>query len=296
MATKKGGLGKGLEALFAENAVEESGRAVTLPIADIEPNRGQPRKQFDDAALADLASSIAQHGVIQPLLVRPLPGGGYQLVAGERRWRASRMAGLSEVPAVVREMSEQEAAELALIENLQRQDLNPMEEAMGYQTLMETYGLTQEEAAKAVGKSRPAVANALRLLHLPQEVAGLVAAGRLTAGHARAILAFEGEEEQRRVARAAVEGGLPVRALEKMAKTAKKEKKEAASPAAFPKDAFTLRSSWLYPSRRAGGSRLRKKGTRVSSRLNFTAGRICRSWPIGWRHAENPTGRGRPLC
>ena len=238
MATKKGGLGKGLEALFAENAVEESGRAVTLPIADIEPNRGQPRKQFDDAALADLASSIAQHGVIQPLLVRPLPGGGYQLVAGERRWRVSRMAGLSEVPAVVREMSEQEAAELALIENLQRQDLNPMEEAMGYQTLMETYGLTQEEAAKAVGKSRPAVANALRLLHLPQEVAGLVAAGRLTAGHARAILAFEGEEEQRRVARAAVEGELPVRALEKMAKTAKKEKKEAASPAAFPKDAF----------------------------------------------------------
>ena len=238
MATKKGGRGKGLEALFAENAVEESGRAVTLPIADIEPNRGQPRKQFDDAALADLASSIAQHGVIQPLLVRPLPGGGYQLVAGERRWRASRMAGLSEVPAVVREMSEQEAAELALIENLQRQDLNPMEEAMGYQTLMETYGLTQEEAAKAVGKSRPAVANALRLLHLPQEVAGLVAAGRLTAGHARAILAFEGEEEQRRGARAAVEGELPVRALEKRAKTAKKEKKEAASPAAFPKDAF----------------------------------------------------------
>lgn len=238
MATKKGGLGKGLEALFAENAVEEHGHAVTLPIADIEPNRGQPRKQFDDAALADLAASIAQHGVIQPLLVRPLPGGGYQLVAGERRWRASRMAGLSEVPAVVREMTEQEAAELALIENLQRQDLNPMEEAMGYQTLMETYGLTQEETARAVNKSRPAVANALRLLHLPQEVAEMVAAGRLTAGHARAVLAFEDEEEQRRVARAAVEGDLPVRALEKMAKASKSGKKERAAPTAFPEDAF----------------------------------------------------------
>ena len=238
MAAKKGGLGKGLEALFAENAVEEDGRAVSLPIADIEPNRGQPRKQFDEAALADLASSIAQHGVIQPLLVRPLPGGGYQLVAGERRWRASRMAGLSEVPAVVREMTEQEAAELALIENLQRQDLNPMEEAMGYRTLMESYGLTQEETAKAVNKSRPAVANALRLLHLPDEVASLVAYGQLSAGHARAVLAFEDEEEQRRVARAAVEDDLPVRALEKMAKAAKKEKKAEAAPAAFPEDAF----------------------------------------------------------
>ena len=181
MAVKRGGLGRGLEALFAENAVEEGTHAVSLPIAEIEPNRGQPRKQFDDAALADLAASIAQHGVIQPLLVRPLPGGGYQLVAGERRWRAARMAGLSEVPAVMREMTEREAAELALIENLQRQDLNPMEEAMGYRTLMETYGLTQEETARAVNKSRPAVANALRLLHLPEEVAEMVAAGRLSA-------------------------------------------------------------------------------------------------------------------
>ena len=226
MAVKRGGLGRGLEALFAENAVEEGTHAVSLPIAEIEPNRGQPRKQFDDAALADLAASIAQHGVIQPLLVRPLPGGGYQLVAGERRWRAARMAGLSEVPAVVREMTEREAAELALIENLQRQDLNPMEEAMGYRTLMETYGLTQEETARAVNKSRPAVANALRLLPLPEEVAEMVAAGRLSAGHARAVLAFEDEEGQCRAARAAVEGDLPVRALEKMAKAAKTEKKE----------------------------------------------------------------------
>ena len=165
MAAKKGGLGRGLDALFADNAVEEQGKVVTLRISEIEPNRDQPRKVFDEAALADLAESIAQHGVLQPLLVRPLARGGYQLVAGERRWRASRLAGLTEVPVVVREMSDQEAAELALIENLQRQDLNPMEEALGYRTLMEQYGMTQEDAARAVGKSRPAVANALRLLN-----------------------------------------------------------------------------------------------------------------------------------
>ena len=143
MAAKKGGLGKGLEALFAENAVEEQGKTVSLRIAEIEPNRAQqPRKQFDEDALAELAASIAQHGVLQPLLVRPLSGGNYQLVAGERRWRASRMAGLTEVPVVVREMTDQEAAELALIENLQREHLNPMEEALGFQTLMENYGLS----------------------------------------------------------------------------------------------------------------------------------------------------------
>ena len=136
MAAKMGGLGRGLDALFAENAVEEQGKTVSLRISEIEPNRDQPRKQFDEAALADLAASIEQHGVLQPLLVRPLPGGGYQLVAGERRWRASRMAGLTEVPVIVREMTDREASELALIENLQRQDLNPMEEALGYRTVM----------------------------------------------------------------------------------------------------------------------------------------------------------------
>ena len=145
MAAKKGGLGKGLDALFADNAIEEDTPAVKLKISEIEPNREQPRKEFDDAALAELADSIAQHGVLQPLLVRPLIGGGYQLVAGERRWRASRMAGLTEVPVVVRQMSDQEMMELALIENLQREDLSPMEEAEGYRTLMESYSLTQEE-------------------------------------------------------------------------------------------------------------------------------------------------------
>ena len=231
MATKIGGLGKGLDALFAQNTLEDGVTTVTLPLEEIVPNREQPRKQFDDEALADLSASIAQHGVLQPLLVRPMPDGSYQLVAGERRWRASRMAGLTEVPVVVRDMNEQEAAELALIENLQREDLNPMEEAIGYRTLMESYGMTQEQTAQAVNKSRPAVANALRLLQLPAEVTDLVAAGRLSAGHARTVLAFEGAEEQIAAANAAVQKGLSVRELEKMAKAAKKAPRTPKDPA-----------------------------------------------------------------
>lgn len=229
MAAKIGGLGKGLEALFAENAVEEQGKTVTLRITEIEPNKAQPRKQFDDGALSDLAASIAQHGILQPLLVRPLTDGGYQLVAGERRWRAARMAGLTEVPVVVRELSDREAAELALIENLQRQDLNPMEEALGYRTLMEQYGLTQEETAKAVNKSRPAVANALRLLNLPPELAQLVEHGALSAGHARALLSFETPQEQKEAARLVIDKDLTVRALEKLAKAARSERKKPPS-------------------------------------------------------------------
>lgn len=236
MAAKRSGLGKGLEALFAENAVEEQGKAITLRLLEIEPNRDQPRKQFDEEALSELSASIAQHGILQPLLVRPLPGGGYQLVAGERRWRAARMAGLEEVPAVIRELTDREAAELAMIENLQREDLNPMEEAKGYQTLMETYGMTQEEAARAVNKSRPAVANALRLLQLPDEVAEMVAEGRLSAGHARAVLSFS-EEERLPAAQEAAEKGLTVRELERRAKAARAPKKN--SPAtAFSRDSF----------------------------------------------------------
>ena len=236
MAAKKSGLGKGLEALFAENAVEEQGKAITLRLLEIEPNRDQPRKQFDEEALSELSASIAQHGILQPLLVRPLPGGGYQLVAGERRWRAARMAGREEVPAGIRELTDREAAELAMIENLQREDLNPMEEAKGYQTLMETYGMTQEEAARAVNKSRPAVANALRLLQLPDEVAEMVAEGRLSAGHARAVLSFS-EEERLPAAQEAAEKGLTVRELERRAKAARAPKKN--SPAtAFSRDSF----------------------------------------------------------
>ena len=220
MALKKGGLGKGLDAIFAENDMEGRNSAVTLKVNEIEPNRDQPRKEFNDEALAELADSISQHGVLQPLLVRPLVGGGYQIVAGERRWRAARMAGVSEVPAVIREMTDHEVMELALIENLQREDLTPLEEAQGYQTLMDHYGMTQEEVSKTVGKSRPAVANALRLLRLPKEVQEMVASGRLSAGHARTLLSFPNEEELLKAARLAAEQGISVRELERMSKRA----------------------------------------------------------------------------
>ncbi len=226
MASKIGGLGRGLDSLLLENAVEESSSTVSLRITEIEPNKEQPRKFFDEVALSELAASVAQHGVLQPLLVRPLPNGQYQLIAGERRWRAARMAGLQEVPVVIREMTEQEAAEVALIENLQREDLNPMEEAQGYRTLMESYGLTQEETAKAVNKSRPAVANALRLLSLPKSIATLVQSGELSAGHARTLLSFETKEQQEQAAKDVVEKGLSVRALEKMAKAAQTPRSE----------------------------------------------------------------------
>ncbi len=218
MASKKGGLGKGLEAIFAENDTEDRNATVALKVSDIEPNRTQPRKEFNDAALAELADSIQQHGVLQPILVRPIFGGGYQIVAGERRWRAARMAGISEMPAVIREMSDGEVMELALIENLQREDLNPLEEAQGYQSLIDTYGLTQEEVAKTVGKSRPTVTNALRLLNLPKEILEMVNSGQLSSGHARTLLSFPSKESMLKAAKLAVEQGVSVRELEKMAK------------------------------------------------------------------------------
>lgn len=230
MSVKKGGLGKGLDAIFAENTTESGSGAVELKISELEPNREQPRREFDEKAMAELADSIAQHGLLQPLLVRPLFGGGYQIVAGERRWRAARMAGLSEVPAVVREMSDHEVMELALIENLQREDLTPLEEANGYQTLLDKYGMTQEEVAKTVGKSRPAVANALRLLHLPEAIREMVERGELSAGHARTLLAFPDEASMLEAAQKAVEQGLSVRELERMAKKAAEAQKEGEKP------------------------------------------------------------------
>lgn len=228
MAVRKGGLGKGLDALFIDNTTDNG--AVTLRISEIEPNRSQPRKEFDESALADLADSIREHGVIQPLLVRPLPTGGYQLVAGERRWRASRMAGLGEVPVVIRELSDHEAMELALIENLQRQDLNPMEEALGYRSLMEEYQMTQEEVAKAIGKSRPAIANSLRLLALPQQVVDLIREGKLSAGHGRALLALEEESAILEAAQTAVKKHWTVREIEKMAQSSHKKTKGSTGP------------------------------------------------------------------
>lgn len=215
---KRGGLGKGLDAIFAENDTDSQNSSLALPLREIEPNRAQPRKQFDEGALAELADSITQHGVLQPLLVRPLMSGGYQIVAGERRWRAARMAGLTEVPVVVREMTDQQVMQLALIENLQREDLTALEEAEGYQTLMENYDLTQEEIAKIVGKSRPAVANALRLLHLPPSVRELVAQGKLSAGHARTLLPLESPQDMLEMAQLTVKHGISVRELEKMVK------------------------------------------------------------------------------
>ena len=233
MAAKKGGLGRGLDALFADNSIEEiaSTSAVKLKIMDIEPNRDQPRKIFDEDALAELADSIAKHGVIQPLLVRPMPDGSYQLVAGERRWRASRMAGLTEVPVVIKELSDDEAMALALIENLQREDLNAIEEAQGIKALIDTLSLTQDEAAERVGKSRPAVANALRLLKLPDSVIALVSDGKLSPGHARALLGFKDEQDIIETADLIIEKGLTVRDVEKLVKKRNKEPK-AEKPAA----------------------------------------------------------------
>ena len=233
MAANKGGLGRGLDALFADNSIEEiaSTSAVKLKIMDIEPNRDQPRKIFDEDALAELADSIAKHGVIQPLLVRPMPDGSYQLVAGERRWRASRMAGLTEVPVVIKELSDDEAMALALIANLQREDLNAIEEAQGIKALMDTLSLTQDEAAERVGKSRPAVANALRLLKLPDSVIALVSDGKLSPGHARALLGFKDEQDIIETADLIIEKGLTVRDVEKLVKKRNKEPK-AEKPAA----------------------------------------------------------------
>lgn len=227
MAPKKGGLGRGIDSLLIDNSIEENNasQAIKLNILDIEPNKEQARKQFNDEALSELADSIAQHGVLQPLLVRPIFGGGYQLIAGERRWRASRLAGLTQVPAIIRELSDEEAAVISLIENLQREDLNPVEEALGFASLIKDFSLTQEEAAKKVGKSRPAVANALRLLKLPEKVLDYVRENKLSAGHARAIAAIDDEKTALLAADAVIEKGLSVRETEKMVKALTAEKK-----------------------------------------------------------------------
>ncbi len=224
MASQKG-LGKGLGALlgdFAEDPQEEKGLK-QLPLHKIEPNPNQPRQNFDEEELAELAESIRTHGVIQPLTVREMPNGYYQIIAGERRWRASRLAGLEEIPAVVIDADDKKAMELALIENLQRSDLNPVEEANGYDALIREYGLTQEEAAERVGKSRPAVANALRLLNLCPGVLEKLKNGDLTAGHARAILQLKTEKKQLEAAQKIVALGLSVRQAEMLCKNMTRE-------------------------------------------------------------------------
>ena len=225
MASQKG-LGKGLGAIFEgfdDVTPGESSPYQLLPLHKVEPNPDQPRQDFDEEELQQLADSISVHGVIQPLTVRLLPSGYYQIIAGERRWRASRLAGLHEVPAVVIEADDKKATELALIENLQRQDLNPVEEALGYQTLMAEYGMTQEETAKSVGKSRPAVANALRLLQLCPEVLEMLRSGKLTAGHARAVLTLNTAKKQISAAQKIAALGLSVRQAELLCKNMSKE-------------------------------------------------------------------------
>ena len=225
MASNKG-LGKGLGALlgdFSDEPVNEKSAYQMLPIYKVEPNRDQPRQDFDEEELQSLADSISIHGVIQPLTVRELPSGYYQIIAGERRWRAARIAGLSDVPVVVIDADDRKAMELALIENLQRQDLNPVEEALGYQTLIQEYGLTQEDAAKQVGKSRPTVANALRLLGLCPQVLEKLRKGELTAGHARAILTLKTEKKQLEAAQKIIALALSVRQAETLCKNMAKD-------------------------------------------------------------------------
>lgn len=218
MAKKMSGLGKGLGALMLENSTDEMLTENELPLNEIVPNRDQPRKTFDEAALEELAQSIKQHGVLQPLLVRPIPSGGYQLVAGERRWRACRIAGLNKVPVVIKELTDTETMEIAIIENLQREDLNPIEEAEGLQALIDKCGYTQEEVAASVGKSRPAIANSLRLLRLPQEVRDMTKNGDISAGHARALLAFDNEAMMLEAAKNIVSNKMTVRDVERLAK------------------------------------------------------------------------------
>mgnify|MGYP002672957677 FL=1 len=237
MASNKG-LGKGLGALlgdFTEESQEKTAYQL-LPIYKVEPNPDQPRQDFDEVELQALADSIAEHGVIQPLTVREMSTGYYQIIAGERRWRAARIANLSEVPAIIVEADDRKVKELALIENLQRQDLNPVEEALGYHSLMEEYGLTQDDAAKRVGKSRPAVANALRLLALPQEILEMLRQGTLTAGHARAVLVLKTEKKQLEAAQKIAALGLSVRQAEMLCKNMSREAPVKKEPETFAVD------------------------------------------------------------
>ena len=263
MASKKpSGLGRGLGALLGDDVMKpEAQGTLTLPISDVESNSSQPRKYFDEAALAELADSIRQHGIIQPLTVRKLSSGYYQIIAGERRWRAARLAGLKEVPVTVIEADDRKAAELAMIENLQREDLNPMEEAAGYRTLIDQYHMTQEEAANRVGKSRSAVTNCLRLLDLDAAVQKLVQEGTLSAGHARALVVLPAAM-QLRAAEKIVAGALSVRQTEALVKRLTAEEKPEKKPAADEVD-YTAEAQKSLSSRLGRGVKIvtgRKKG------------------------------------
>ena len=254
-------LGRGLDALLGDTTLQaQTGGSVNLPISQVEPGLNQPRKHFDEEALADLAESIRQHGMLQPLTVRRLASGYYQIIAGERRWRAARQAGLEEVPAIIIEADDRKVMELGLIENLQREDLNPAEEARGYQTLMEEYGLTQEQVAERMGKSRPAVTNTLRLLALPEDLLTMVEEGTLSAGHARALVPLS-PALQERAAEAVVSGGLSVRQTEALAKRLSADKKPEKAPPTGPD--YTAEAQKDLSSKLGRGVRIvtgRKKG------------------------------------
>ena len=239
MAKGRGGLGRGLESLFEDAApsFESDTRIETLPLREIEPDPGQPRKTFDDETLAELSASIAEHGLLQPIAVRPKPSGGYLIVAGERRWRASRMAGLTEVPVIVKDVTDEQAMELALVENLQREDLDPVEEAVGIRELMTRCDLTQEQAARKLGKSRSALANSLRLLSLPETVLELLKSGFITIGHAKVVLSLPTPELQEEAAQMIADNQLNVRQAEALCKKLAKPAKEpvaAPLPSALP--------------------------------------------------------------
>ena len=223
MPPKKNGLGRGLSEIFMQNESEDHNDTITLKISEIEPNKNQPRREFEPEALNELSESIAQHGVLQPLVVRPIFGGGYEIVAGERRFRAARMAGLNEVPVVVRELTDSEAMELALVENLQREDLSDLELAMGYDSLMKEYSMTQEQIAGIVNKSRSAVANTLRLLKLPESIKIMLKNSDITSGHARALLGLEKEDMLETAAKTIIDNNLSVRETEKMVAQLNKE-------------------------------------------------------------------------
>ena len=229
MAKRQGGLGKGLDAIFIDNSVSSESTSF-LPVSDISPDRSQPRKTFSDESLSELADSIREHGVLQPILVRPGSEGSYKIVAGERRWRAARLAGLERIPAIIREMSDSDAYSVALVENLQREDLNPVEEAEGYKQLADTQGWTQEQIASRVGKSRPAVAHAMRLLTLPDSVLSLLRDGKITAGHARAILAIPDDSVKQRVAELVAEKDLSVREAERLSRISAPRQPSAKTP------------------------------------------------------------------
>ena len=234
MAVKKGGLGRGLESLFEDAARDVGGPVSTLPLREIEPDKDQPRKDFDEQALSELADSIARHGLLQPIAVRAAAGGAYKIIAGERRWRAARLAGLSEVPVVIKDVTDAEAMELALIENLQREDLDPVEEAMGYRQLMERCELTQEQTAQKIGKSRSAIANSLRLLNLPDDVLAFLKAGKLSTGHAKVLLGLPDAALQTKAAEAVVGQNLNVRQTEALCKKLVKPEKPPKPPPLRP--------------------------------------------------------------